>query len=856
MKKTGNIHFIVVGLAIIGVALIFAMAQTKIPGTTIPILPGENPLDSKVIPHFSSEQEIVAAFSQAQQNGLGQYAMRDNIMTPTSASTGESKSDSSGGAGGNSPAPSYSNTNVQVEGVDEADIVKTDGKYIYSFYKNKLVITLAYPAEDARVVKTLNLDTITPSQLFVNGNKLVVFGTSYAQGPFPYASEKMAAPGWGGEYIYPPYWNYSKSIVNVYDISDKENPALEKELSFTGNYVSSRMIENQVYFVMQAYPDYQILNSENANASESIIPPYFEDGVEKPLAAPQDIGYLRPIYAQSFVTIGSLNLNTKEFTKETIVGSAETVYASEENLYISHTQWNYYYGGPMPLGIAVREGDTTVSAGNDSSTDDSSPADSSKPSVDDNVPKTIIHKFSLKNGNVSYEGKGIALGHVLNQFSMDEYAGNVRIATTIDGVWNERTQKTEQSSNNVYVFNEDMEQVGALEDLAPGERIYSARFMGERAYLVTFRQIDPLFVLDLSNPEEPKVLGKLKIPGYSDYLHPIDATHLMGVGKDTETSKSGDFAYYLGMKLAIFDVSDVENPLQMHSLIIGDRGTDSFALQDHHAFLYDAEKNLLVLPIYLHEISVEQKNNIQNGIGDWQNWPAYGEPVFQGAFVYTVTLENGFEERGRITHIDNEIDLKSGYYLDWQYQVKRSLFINDVLYTISDKVIKANALSDLREIKTIPYVVIPNDLKITARVEGSFCAGPCSYQEVQIDKLKIKQTNFTGEDPGYTNSYENPAYSQYDDVVENLDWSAFKALDNTLGCPGCADGSVETISITDGKFTKTIRMEAGMEVKEIQPFLNAIRMYTGLGGIYYGTAYATGSSSGIVIPETAVGPAQ
>lgn len=838
MKQKGSIHMIGMGLAIIGAALIFALAQTN-PGTNSIFTPNDT-LDPKIIPHFSSEAEIIAAFTQAQQSGSGQYAVRGNAVPMMS----ESK-DASGGSAASAtpPSPSYSNTNVQVQGVDEADIVKTDGKYIYAFYKNKLVITLAYPADEARVVKTLNLDTITPSQMFVNGDKLILFGTKYEQREYPYDT-KMAAPGWGGGYIYPPYWNYSKSIVNVYDISSKENPALEKELAFTGSYVSSRMIGNDVYFVMQAYPDYQILDAENNDRTDSIIPPYVEDGVEKPLAVPTDIGYLRPIYAQSFVTIGSLNVDTLSFNKETIVGSAETVYASEDNLYLAHTQWNYY-GGPIMPFLVAREGDATVSTAGTTAPANEDAPDTTVPVTQDNTTKTIIHKFSLNDGRVEYEGKGTAFGRILNQFSMDEHAGNFRIATTIDEQWIPQTNENTKSMNNVYVFNAEMELVGELEDLAPGERIYSARFMGDRAYLVTFRQIDPLFVLDLSDATDPKVLGKLKIPGYSDYLHPIDETHLIGVGKDTETSKSGDFAYYLGMKLAIFDVSDVENPKQMHSLIIGDRGTDSFALQDHHAFLFDAEKNLLVLPIYLHEISEEQKNNIEQGIGDWRDWPAYGEPTFQGAFVYNVTLSDGFVERGRITHVDEEVDLKSGYYYDWQYQVKRSLFIGDVLYTISDKIIKANALSDLHEIKTIPFVNIPKNLKIVSRVEGSFCAGPCGFQEVELTKTKIRQTNFTGGEPGYTNTYENPAYSQYDDVVENLDWAAFQTLEDTFGCPGCADGQIETITITDGTTTKTIRLEAGMEVEKIQPFLNAIRVYTGLGGIYYGAPMPVDIGGGI-----------
>ena len=303
-------------------------------------------------------------------------------------------------------------------------------------------------------------------------------------------------------------------------------------------------------------------------------------------------------------------------------------------------------------------------------------------------------------------------GHVLNQFSMDEFEGNFRIATTVGEVWR-GPSIGEKSKNNLYVLDEEMNTIGKLEDLAPGEKIYSARFMGARAYMVTFKKVDPLFVIDVSEPTNPKVLGKLKIPGYSDYLHPIDETHIIGVGKDTIESGYGDFAWYQGMKMAIFDVSDVANPKEMHKIVIGDRGTDSYALQDHKAFLYDKEKELLVLPIMLSEIPEElKKNPEEQATGQTitsptivrpDNFPSYGEPVFQGAFVYKVTLENGFEERGRITHISEDEELKRGYYYGDEYSVKRALFIGNVLYTLSDKMLKANDLQSLEDLKEFEF---------------------------------------------------------------------------------------------------------------------------------------------------------
>ncbi len=210
---------------------------------------------------------------------------------------------------------------------------------------------------------------------------------------------------------------------------------------------------------------------------------------------------------------------------------------------------------------------------------------------------------------------------------------------------------------------------------------------------MTFKKVDPLFVIDLSDPENPNVLGKLKIPGYSDYLHPYDENHIIGIGKDTveaeDSLKEGrnlDFAWYQGVKMAIFDVSDVENPIELHKVIIGDRGTQSEALHNHKAFLFDREKELLVLPITLAEIPEERKNQEVS----WGGVP-YGDYTFQGAYVYNINLKDGFELRGRVTHYEpEEVAQKSGYYFSGDRNVQRALYMGDVLYTFSQKIIKAN----------------------------------------------------------------------------------------------------------------------------------------------------------------------
>jgi len=234
---------------------------------------------------------------------------------------------------------------------------------------------------------------------------------------------------------------------------------------------------------------------------------------------------------------------------------------------------------------------------------------------------------------------------------------------------------------------------GSLENLAPGETIYSARFMGERGYLVTFKQVDPLFVIDLKDPYGPEVLGYLKVTGYSDYLHPYDETHIIGIGK--ETTDAGEFAWYQGVKISLFDVTDVSNPREISKVEIGDRGTDSPVLWDHKAFLFDKSRNLLVMPILVAEVD---QSEYPEGVPSW----AYGEPVWQGAYVFDVSLDQGLQLKGRITHIESPSDMEQDYYYSYSaFSVERSLYIGDVLYTISDAKIKMNNLENLDYINEV-----------------------------------------------------------------------------------------------------------------------------------------------------------
>jgi uncharacterized secreted protein with C-terminal beta-propeller domain len=575
---------------------------------------------------FTSYEELkIFLETNSQSNIYYPYFTRDGWLLIDSMSQAELSGFSQSGT------PDFSVTNIQVEGVDEADQVKTDGDYIYIVVEKTVIIVKAYPAADALVVSRLELNQIVNS-IFVNGDKLVVFLVE----PDIYFS----SPRDTGDV-------YCGTTIQVYDVSNRASPTLDRQIVIDGWYFNSRMIGEYVY-VITNYPAYfdkddvilPTIRSEEMNVEIEASNVYYSN-------------YSDAFY--SFTNIVAFNIQDPEemVSHETfLIGMTCHLYVSPNNIYIV---------SPRCLEIDSEQ-----------------------------LSGSIVHKISVHNGEITYLTDGFVPGWILNQFSMDEYEGFFRIATT-----SRHTSKGSFSSmNNVYILDENMILIGRVEDLAPGEDLHSARFMGNKCYLVTFKKVDPLFVIDLSDSENPIILGKLKIPGYSDYLHPYDETHLIGVGKETIEANEGDFAWYQGVKLSLFDVSDVSQPKQLTKYEIGDRGTDSPVLRDHRAFLFSRSKNLLVLPV------LEAKIDPNVYPGEISS-NAYGEYVFQGAYVLHVSLDDDISVRGRITHLDNDDLLKSGSYFASKYVVKRALFIDNVLYTISDAMIKMNALDTLHAINVL-----------------------------------------------------------------------------------------------------------------------------------------------------------
>ncbi len=558
----------------------------------------------------------------------------------------------------------YSATNIQVDGVDEADIVKTDGEYIYLVSANRVIIVKAYPPDEAGVLSEIEFER-TPVGIFIDGDRLVVLGTEIPDYELAVAGERRIS------YMVP--YTPLRTFIRVYDVSHRDNPSLQREFSVEGYYTSSRMIGDYVYAVVNS-PVYD-------EEGEVRLPVVYSGDEEKEIAA-EDIYYC-DVSDYSYMYTSIIAMNTQDDgiapTVQTIMlGATSNLYVSPENIYLTVPVWGRSVG---------------------------------------DFQKTSIHRIHIQDGDIEYEASGEVPGRVLNQFSMDEHEGYFRIATTTgrQGIFGWRALVTEMSAriagadpataqpslNHVYVLDvEDLEIVGSVEDLAPTERIFSARFMGDRAYLVTFEIIDPLFVIDLSDPENPVVLGELKITGYSDYLHPYDEDHLIGIGKETIEADSGDFSWFQGVKISLFDVSDVENPEEVHKYEIGHRGTESPVLRDHRAFLFDSSRNMMVIPVLVAEIDETEYHGRVPA-------HAWGKPVWQGAYVFHVSPE-GIVLDGSVTHVDSPDELEqSRYFFSSPYSVKRSLYIGDVLYTISDARVMMNSLGEDDYLELINEVELP-----------------------------------------------------------------------------------------------------------------------------------------------------
>lgn len=724
------VKFPVYGMAGVGVAAAvgFVLILSSI-SSNIPINPitetGQPPgqtgsvtfvsAGTQELKKFSSVQELTTFLASIESSrdaimtlsGGVEFEMADiaadsmeKTQEPTMAPSAPAEESSS--TGSLEVSPEYSTTNVQVAGVDEPDFVKNDGKYAYILSGDRLTIAEVYPAESAKVVAKVGLDIQQGQYLqnmFLNNNTLVVFYQEYAQ--------EDIIPQY--DVIPQPYYT-PKTHVLILDVTDRADPRVDKNYVVTGAYSDARMIGDYVYLVTASdlYNYRQPLLPKVAEAGATVVMPdiYYFDNPE-------------PYY--NFNTMTSVNIKNPEDAVNSqtfMMNPASTLYVSENNIYIAYQKYlPYYYDmasrerffeaivpllpGDVQQEIRAIDSDQSQSESqkwdriatvlqdmyNGMSEQEKNAfqerVQEALADYDERVQKeshrTVVHKIAIgAAGEISYSARGEVPGRLLNQFSMDEQGDRFRVATTVEYY----SRYSSGLYNNVYVLDEEMQVVGKLEEIAPDESIYSARFIGDRLYLVTFERIDPFFVIDLST-DPPKILGELKLPGYSSYLHPYDEDHIIGIGKDTKENEFGG-VQTTGVKVALFDVSDVSNPKLVDDYLIGDSGTDSDVLWDHKALLFDREKDVLSIPVTSY--------NYETFEGD-----RYIEPrVWRGFYVFGTSPDDGFTLKGTVEHSSTD----GGYY--YGMQGSRSFYIGDVLYTLSlGNTLKMNDIGTLEAINEL-----------------------------------------------------------------------------------------------------------------------------------------------------------
>ena len=652
---------------------------------------------SNNLKQFSSYEELAKYVKDANSisnNGYGRGGA--DTLTASMESGAPRVAGASAFADKSGSASTFSGTNIQVAGVDELDIVKNDGKYIYTVNQNKVVIVDAYPANSMKIVSELEFDN-SVNGIFVDDGKLIVIESSYGYyGLYGGAElDKVAVDS-----IMPPQPSVNDVRIHVYDVSSDEI-GTEWELIETfvmdGNYYSARLIDGVVYIIGNKYID-----------SSSISIPFFKSGDEVKNIDASSVYY--PGYYQSnlvFTSVMAINLENLDYEGDVfLTGTNTVIYVSENAIYLtSQKSYDYTKVDAEALKVIVdqlpgefgnraqdvidsdyehyvrydkisqimQEYFNKLSAVEKKDFEEKLAKANERHYIDvsKRYERTIIHKINIDGLDISYSGTSDVPGYILNQFSMDEFEGNFRIATTTGGF-----SGIGNSLNHLYVLDSDLEIIGSVEDIAPGERIYSARFVGDKAYMVTFRQVDPLYVIDLSSLTEPEILGFLKVTGFSNYLQPIGENLLLGIGR--EASEEGRSQ---GLKISLFDVSDFSNPREIDKYVVESDWSYSEAEYEHKAVLFDDALDLLVIPVTYSQ-QLGQK---------WEYW--------QGAFAFTVT-DTDISLKGKIDHDKKDAKVEDNYRYGSGY-VQRSLFMDDILYTVSSQMIKANAVSDLTEISFV-----------------------------------------------------------------------------------------------------------------------------------------------------------
>ena len=572
------------------------------------------------LPRFASMEELRNVLENNNSNSrqaksINQEILDDTVITSETQEQTDTSSD-------------YSMTNVQVDGVDEADIVKTDGEFIY-YISNQKIYILSKNLELISTIDNINneKEKFIPKELYINNDKLIILGnySKFSTNNISNKNTEIINIDESQEILTDDVIinseNFAKAMV--YDINKKDSPKLIREVGLDGFYINSRMINDNIYFVSSKNILY------NNNLKDEEILPYTEDSIRdenKKMISYSDIAYFKDVNTYNYMIVGGFNINnSEEVQTETFFGASDNIYANKENLYITELK------------------------------------------IENNMDKTIIYKFKLGENGIILECKGEVEGYLNNQFSMDEYEGNLRVATTIskNEIYYDSTDTTivmgtnQDVSNKLTILDDNLKEIGKIENMAQDEKIYAVRFIGKIGYIVTFKQTDPLFVIDLSDPTNPIIKGELKIPGYSSYLHPYDDTHIIGIGYNTKENSSGGIVN-TNMKISMFDISDLENPREMYTMDIGEEYVYSELEYNHKALFINKDKNLIGFPL-----TYNGKNSF---------------------ILIKINLENGFEKYNEITK-----------ELNYKTNINRGIYINSVFYTLAENEIISYDLNTMKE---------------------------------------------------------------------------------------------------------------------------------------------------------------
>ena len=605
------------------------------------------------------------------------------------------------------PAPSpdgpvFSDTNLQEAGVDEADIVKTDGSYLYMLVTPEI----AYPGfpeidvepaadlpparRDRPYLRILSLSESPPSSREVARVSLEDFespveslylATNRGAGmpDLLVTLGGSAADPWG-DWFCPMCWSNGTTEIGLFNVDDPSRPERISRVALDGRLVSSRRIENRLYLVTRFTPDVPEYDPHASDPEirarneallasvglSDLLPRMTVNGSDSgPLVTPER-SFLPPREADALpepglITVTALNLDQPSDRRtQSVAGAAETLYVSRESLYVATTR-NPYVAPIEPWA------------------EDASAAEFPP-------PKTEIHKFKLTDEGPVYAGSGEVIGNLgwetgKRPFRMSEYEGVLRVATSLGDTWT----GTARTRLNLLREGEggNLEETGYVDHIGkPGERLYASRYVGDRGFLVTFRVTDPLYVFDLSDPANPRPVGELEIQGYSDYLHPIGENLLLGIGKDAIPAEEGDLggrgAWHQGLKLSLFDVSDPARPFEVDSMVFGRRGTDSEVLTDHHALAYlppagPGGAARMALPIRLHETP---------GNPNWfdpANPSAYWEWTRTGLYLFEID-PTGLHQAGEMIAADRNDGDEPG----WGFSGDRAVLLGDGAHFVHD----------------------------------------------------------------------------------------------------------------------------------------------------------------------------